>query len=195
VPFLEVKAMQLPLQISFRHMGHSPAIEALVREKAAHLDTYADHIMGCRVVVEPAGKHHQYGNLYEVRIDLTVPGEELAVTREPGAHTAYRDIHVAIRDAVDSARRRLEDYARRRRGAVKALETAPHARVTKLFPEEGYGFLQTPDGREIYFHRHSVLHEGFDRLRIGTEVAFVEEAGKKGPQASTVRPVGRHHHV
>jgi cold shock CspA family protein/ribosome-associated translation inhibitor RaiA len=187
--------MQLPLQVSFRHMEHSPTIEALVREKAAHLDSFAEHIMRCRVVVEPAGKHHQHGNLYEVRIDLTVPGEEIAVTREPGEHTEYRDIQVALRDAFDSARRQLEDYVRRRRGSVKALETAPHARVTKLFPEEGYGFLETPDGREIYFHRHSVLHEGFDRLRLGTEVAFVEEAGKKGPQASTVRPVGRHHHL
>ena len=187
--------MQVPLQVSFRHMEHSEAIEALVREKVAKLDASPDHIMGCRVVVEPAGKHHEHGNLYEVRIDITVPGEEIVVTREPSEHAEYKDIQVAIRDAFDSARRRLEDYVRRRRGAVKALETAPHARVSKLFPDEGYGFLSTPDGREIYFHRHSVLHDGFDQLQIGTEVAFVEEEGKKGPQASTVRPVGRHHHL
>jgi cold shock CspA family protein/ribosome-associated translation inhibitor RaiA len=186
--------MQLPLQVSFRHMEHSAAIEALVREKAAHLDTFAGHIMRCRVVVEPAGEHHLHGNLYEVRIDLTVPGEEIAVTREPGEHAEYRDIRVALRDAFDSARRKLEDYVRRRRGAVKALETAPHGRVSKLFPEEGYGFLETPDGREVYFHRHSVLHDAFDRLQVGAEVAFVEEEGKKGPQASTVRLAGRHHH-
>jgi cold shock CspA family protein len=176
-------------------MEHSSMIEGLVREKAAHLDTFADHIMSCRVVVEPAGKHHVHGNLYEVRIDLKVPGEEIAVTREPSEHSEYRDIHVALRDAFDSARRKLEDYIRRRRGLVKALETAPHARVSKLFPEEGYGFLETPDGREIYFHRHSVLHEAFDRMAVGTEVSFVEEAGKKGPQASTVKPVGRHGHL
>jgi cold shock CspA family protein len=176
-------------------MEHSKPIEALIREKVAKLDASPDHIMGCRVVVEPAGKHHEHGNLYEVRIDITVPGEEIVVTREPSQHAEYRDIHVALRDAFDSARRRLEDYVRRRRGSVKALETAPHARVSKLSPEESYGFLQTPDGREIYFHRHSVLHEGFDHLQIGTEVAFVEEEGKKGPQASTVRPVGRHHHL
>ena len=187
--------MQVPLQVSFRHMEHSQTIEELIREKVAKLDASPDHIMGCRVVVEPAGKHHEHGNLYEVRIDITVPGEEIAVVREPSEHTAYRDIQVAIRDAFDSARRRLEDYVHRRRGAVKALETAPHARVSKLFPDEGYGFISTPDGREIYFHRHSVLHDGFDHLQIGTEVAFVEEEGKKGPQASTVRPVGRHHHL
>jgi cold shock CspA family protein/ribosome-associated translation inhibitor RaiA len=187
--------MQNPLQISFRHMERSEAIEALIRDKVAKLDAFADHILGCRVVVEPAGKHHQHGNLYEVRIDLTVPGEEIAVTREPSQHTDNRDIHVALRNAFDSARRQLEDYLRRRRGFVKALETAPHARVSKLFPQEGYGFLETPDGREVYFHRHSVLHEGFTDLQIGTEVTFVEEEGKKGPQASTVKPVGKHHHL
>src|SRR6516162_1133867 len=192
---MEFTAMQVPLQVSFRHMEHSEVIEALIREKVAKLDASPDHIMGCRVVVEPAGKHHEHGNLYEVRIDITVPGEEIVVTREPSEHTEYKDIQVAIRDAFDSARRRLEDYVRRRRGAVKALETAPHARVSRLFPDEDYGFLSTLDGREIYFHRHSVLHEGFDHLQIGTEVAFVEEEGKKGPQASTVRPVGRHHHL
>lgn len=187
--------MQLPLQVSFRHMEHSAPIEALIRERAAKLDTFADQIMSCRVVVEPASKHHEHGNLYEVRIDLTVPGEEIVVTREPSEHIEYKDIHVALRDAFDAARRQLEDYVRRRRGSVKTLETAPHARVSKLFPDEGYGFIKTPDGREIYFHCDSVLHKGFDRLEVGTEVTFVEEEGKKGPQASTVRPVGKHHHL
>lgn len=187
--------MQLPLQVSFRHMDHSDAIEALIHEKAAKLDTFANHIMSCRVVVEPAGKHHLHGNLYEVHLDITLPGGEIAVTREPSQHTEYRDISVAIRDAFDAARRQLEDYVRRQRGAVKAHETSPHARVSRLFPDEGYGFLATPDGREIYFHRNSVLNGTFDRLEVGTEVTFVEEAGSKGPQASTVRPVGRHSHL
>lgn len=187
--------MKLPLQIAFRHMERSDTIEALVREKAARLDTFAGQIMGCRVVVEPTSKHHQHGNLYAVRLDITVPDGEIAVTREPSEHTEYRDIHVALRDAFDSARRQLEDYVRRRRGNVKALETAPHARVSKFLPQEGYGFLETPDGREIYFHRHSVLDDAFDHLEVGTEVAFVEESGKKGPQATTVKRVGRHGHL
>ena len=75
--------MQVPLQVSFRHMEHSETIEELIREKVAKLDASPDHIMGCRVVVEPAGKHHEHGNLYEVRIDITVPGEEIVVTRGP----------------------------------------------------------------------------------------------------------------
>jgi len=187
--------MQLPLQVSFRHMEHSAALEALIQDKAARLEHFADQLLSCRVVVEPAGKHHQHGNQYAVRLDLTVPGEEIVVTREPGEHTEYRDIQVALRDAFDAACRQLEDHVRRRRGQVKALETVPHARVSKLFPDEGYGFLETPDGREVYFHRDSVLQQNFGRLKIGTEVTFVEQAGRKGPQASTVKPVGKHHHL
>ena len=187
--------MQLPLQISFRHMEPSEGIEKLVRDKAAKLDEFSDRIMSCRVVVEPKGKHRLHGNLYDVRIDLTVPGEEIAVTREPNQHTEYRDIHIALRDAFDSAGRLLEDYVRRKRLDVKTLETAPHAKVSKLVPEEGYGFMKTLEGRGIYFHKNSVLDGAFDRLKIGTEVTFVEEEGKTGPQASTVKAVGTHGHL
>jgi cold shock CspA family protein len=75
---------------------------------------------------------------------------------------------------------------------MKVHEGSPHARVTKLFPEEGFGFLETPDGREIYFHENSVLDSGFSALEIGTEVQFVEELGDKSPQATTVTPVTPH---
>jgi cold shock CspA family protein len=187
--------MQLPLQIAFDNLAHSDAIERAVREKAVKLDQFADHIMGCRVVVGMPHRHHVHGNQYQVRLDITVPGEEIVVNREPAEHTEYCDVGVALRDAFDAARRQLEDYVRRRRGYVKELEGAPHGRVTKLFPQEGYGIIETRDGREVYFHRHSVLHEGFDRLQPGIEVSFVEVAGKKGPQASTVKIVGRHGHL
>jgi len=181
-------------------MDCSTAIEDAVRAKAAKLDEFAGQIMGCRVVVETPHRHHEHGNQFQVRVDITVPGEEIVVNQEPPEHTAYRDtayrdIHVALRDAFDSARRQLEDYVRRVRGAVKSRDGTTHARVSKLFPVEGYGFLETPDGRELYFHRHSVLHEGFAGLKIGDEVAFAEELGRKGPQASTVKPVGRHGHA
>lgn len=176
--------MQLPLQITARDISLSEAAEADIRAKAANLDTYYDGIMGCRVVVEGPVRHHRKGP-FTVRVDLSVPGTELVVDRHSDA-----DLYVAIRDAFDAARRRLEDYARRQRGTVKSHEEPRRARVSRLFPEEDYGFLETPDGREIYFHRHSVLHPGFDRLAIGTEVRFVEQPGEKGPQASTVAITG-----
>jgi ribosome-associated translation inhibitor RaiA len=114
--------MKLPLQVAFRHMDHSDAIEALVREKSAKLDEFSDHIMSCRVVIEPKGKHHLHGKLYEVHIDLIVPGEEVAVTREPDQHSEHEDIYVAVHDAFDVASRRLEDYVRRKRHDVKRCQ-------------------------------------------------------------------------
>ncbi len=184
--------MRLPLQIAFHNLPRSDEIEAKIRAEAERLDEFYDRVMSCRVVVDVPHRHHREGNLYQIRIDLKVPGEEIAIKREPAEHTDSRDIDLAIRDAFDAARRKLEDLARLRRADVKAHEPLSHARVVRLVPEAGYGFLETPDGREIYFHSHSVLDGGFPALEVGTEVRFVEEAGEKGPQASTVQPVGRH---
>jgi ribosomal subunit interface protein len=106
--------MQIPLQISLHGIGHSNALYEAIREKAARLDRYYDHIMSCRVVLELAARHQREGKEYAVRIDLKVPGGELAVTREQD-----EDLQVALRDAFDAARRQLEDYARVQRGDVK----------------------------------------------------------------------------
>jgi ribosomal subunit interface protein len=192
IAFLGDHAVQLPVQISFRDMEPSPAIEATIREKVARLDKFAGRITSCRVVVEHAGKHHVHGNQYNVRIDVTLPGDEVVATREPAEHKEYKEIAIAIRDAFDSAARQLEDFVRRQRGDVKSRAQMPHARVSKLMPGGDYGFLATPEGREIYFHRSSVLNDVFDELEVGTEVAFAEEEGERGPQATTVKLVGRH---
>lgn len=185
--------MQLPLQVTFRNMDPSVAIEAAIREKADKLDEFYERIMGCRVVIEAPHRHHHKGKLFHVRVDLTVPGGEIVVNREPSQHAAHEDVYVAIRDAFGAARRKLQDYARRQRGVVKSHEPMPEARVARLFPEEGYGFIETADGREVYFHRNSLLDIDFDRLTEGTEVRFTEEQGKEGPQASTVRAIPKKH--
>ena len=119
--------MQRPSQITFDNVPHSAAVERAVRERVAKLEEFCDRITGCRVVVSVPHRHQEYGNLYEVRIDLAVPGEEIAVNREAPSHTEYRDVHVAIRDAFDAARRKLEDYVRRRRHDVKTHESMPPA--------------------------------------------------------------------
>lgn len=180
--------MKLPLQLSFRNMERSKALEDHIRERAQKLDRFSPHIIGLHVIVEAPHRHHREGKLYSVRFDITVPGAELVVTRQQN-----EDVHVALRDAFDAARRLLEDYERRRRRQVKQHEPLPLARVAKLFPESGYGFLETPDGREIFFHENAVLEGGFRKLEVGSEVRFVEEEGERGPQASTVHPTGRAH--
>ena len=199
--------MILPIQVTFRNMEPSAVAESWVGEEAAKLDEFYNHIMACRVVLEKPSRHHKWGGLYHVRIDLTVPGGELVVRRQPSLRSTmaqigetrvvkhlelkipHRDLRQAIDDAFKAMGRRLQDYARRQRGAVKSHEPTPRARVTKLFPAEGYGFLETPGGREIYFHKNSVLNEEFNHLKIGSAVRFAEEEGAKGPQASTVRMV------
>jgi cold shock CspA family protein len=187
--------MKLEPQITFRNAPHSEEMESRVREKVAKLDEFCDQIMGCRVVLDMPHQHHRKGSLYDVRIDLTVPGEEIAVNREPAEHTDAKEFDVALRDAFDSAGCLLEDYVRRRRQQVKRHDGAQHARVRTLVPHADHGFLETVDGREVYFHRNSVLNARFDDLVVGTEVTFVEEQGDRGPQASTVKVVGRHHHA
>jgi ribosomal subunit interface protein len=187
--------MQLPLQITFRDVPPSQAVEANIRKKAARLERFSDHIMACRVAVETPHRHHRQGKLFNVRVDVTVPGGELVTSRAPAEHHAHEDVYVAIRDAFDAAVRQLEDYVRRHRGQTKIHVPPAHGYVARLFPEEGYGIIQTSDDRAVYFHRNSVLDGGFDALEVGDEVRFAEEEGEKGPQASTVHPVGKHHPV
>ncbi len=178
--------MQIPLQITFRGFPHSDAVEANICRKAEKLDKFYRHIMSCRVVVEAKHHRHHKGNLYHVRIDITTPRNELVVSREHHDEHAHEDAYVAIRDAFNAAIRQLEDYARTQRGDVKTHTGPAHGTVTAIVPEQDFGFIQTPDGREIYFHRNSVLGAGFDALKLGSEVRFSEEDGDKGPQASTV---------
>jgi ribosomal subunit interface protein len=173
--------MRLPLQVTFRNIPSSEAIETHIKEKAAKLDRFYDRIMSCRVVVDSTQRRQRQGKLFGVRIDITVPRKELAVTREEN-----EDVYVAIRDAFDAACRRLEEHGRRERGDTKIHEGPQSGRILRLFSDELYGFIETPDEREIYFHGNSVLNGDFVRLKVGTEVAFVEEQGTDGPQAARV---------
>ncbi|HLN97533.1 MAG TPA: HPF/RaiA family ribosome-associated protein [Pyrinomonadaceae bacterium] len=198
--------MIIPLQISFRNMKPSEAVENRVREEVSKLETFYQGIMRCRVEVGLPHKHHRKGDLFHVRIDLTAPGVELVVKKEPSLqaslrrgdaakhakshepNAAHKDVFVVIRDAFKEARRQLQDYARRLRGQTKTHVLKPSARVSQIFPEEGYGFLETADGNEIYFDKNSVVNDAFNRLAIGNKVTFSEELGEKGVQASTIRP-------
>lgn len=187
--------MELPLQITFRNLGRSEAIEAKIRERANKLNQFHDHIMSCRVAVEAQHKHHRQGNHYHIRVDVTVPGGELVSSREPDQHQGYEDIYVAIRDAFDAIRRQLENYGRRQSRQVKVHETPPHGHIVEHYPAEDYGRIEVSDGRLVYFHRNSVVDAEFDKLQIGAQVRFSEEMGERGPQASTVHIVGKHHIV
>ena len=197
--------MHRPPTITFRGIDHSPTLDAAIRARINKLETYYGAITGCRVLVEPAQRHHETGNRYHVRIDISVPGDDIVVAHEPSLHASAQAIElaettrvnepdperkhvlVAIHEAFDIARRRLQDYARRQRGTVKAPARQSQGCVSRFFPIDEYGYIETEDGHEVYFQKSSVLKDGFDHLAVGNAVSFVEEAGEKGPQASTVR--------
>lgn len=111
--------MQETLRITLRDIPQSGTLEAQIREKAEKLELFYPHIQSCRVVVELPHKHKHQGKAFNVRIDLRVPGGELVVNRD-----RHEDVYVALRDAFDHARRKLEDYGRRQRGDVKRHEPA-----------------------------------------------------------------------
>ena len=98
--------MQVPLQITIRHMAYSPALDARIREDAAKLEEFYRGIISCHVVVEEQGRHQQQGRWFNVRIVVRVPGHELIVNRDHD-----EDVYVALRDAFASLTRRLEDVA------------------------------------------------------------------------------------
>lgn len=108
--------MQLPLQINFRNLPPSEALEAKVREKANKLERITDNITACRVTIEAPHKHHHKGQTYQVKIDLTLPGNEIVVSRDPGLNHAHENAYVAVRDAFNAVRRQLANYVRQRQG-------------------------------------------------------------------------------
>lgn len=179
--------MQSPVQITFRGMETSEAVEARIREKAAKLENFHDRITSCKVVVEAPHRRHQKGKLYSVSIDLTVPGGELVVSSEKRFHRSHEDVYVAVRDAFSAMRRQLEEFAREHRGQVKNHEAAPEGTIRRLFPD--HGFIDTADRGEIYFHRNSVVDGNFDDLREGGAVRFIAVQGEQGLQATTVHPL------
>jgi cold shock CspA family protein len=198
----------LPVQITFRNVEPAADIEREIRARAEKLETFYHRLTSCRVLVEVPARHRQKGYPFHVRIDLTVPEGEIVVKRAPALYSRERRIgdererkrmevrperkhlKVAIHEAFDAARRRLQDHARKLRADVKTHEGLPEGQVSKLFPQ-GYGYIETADGQEIYFHSNSVINDRFKTLKLGTKVSFVEEAGEKGAQASTVRVIAR----
>lgn len=178
------------IQISFHDLPHSKALEQKARERAAKLGEFFGPIQACHVVVESVQKHKHQGKLYNVRIDLSVPKGEIVVNRH-----AHEDPFVALRDAFDAAKRQLEDHARRLKGAVKRHPEPHHGWVARLFPEGGYGFIETPLGQELYFTPDNLAQGAFEDLEVGTEVQFIQDMGAEGPQAKRVSVGEPHVHV
>jgi len=114
--------MRLPLQITFRQMEPSAALEARARELAQRLDGFSSHIMSGHVIIEAPHHHQRQGKLYEVHVELTVPGGEIVASRQHSERHSHEDPYVALRDAFQAVRRQLENYEREHRHEVKHHE-------------------------------------------------------------------------
>ncbi len=129
--------MTTPITVTFPRTKASPWLEGEVHERVERLKVLFKDILSCRVVVDIPHRRHQKGNRFSVRIELAVPGEDLAVTRDANVHgvvkdsdeaswskrfdveAARRDIRLVLADAFDAAKRQLRDYAQVRRREVK----------------------------------------------------------------------------
>lgn len=187
--------MQSPVKITFRGFPQSAAVETNIRKKAEWLEHFYPAMTSCDVTVEARHHSHHKGNIYHIRIDIRVPGDELVVSREHHDEHVHEDVYVAVRDAFDAARRQVEDYARKRRGKVKSHDTPSHGKVLQLASENDHGIIEASDGREIWFHRNSVLNDSGNKLAVGSEVRFADRWADEGYRASTVRVIGKHHIV
>lgn len=185
--------MQTPVEIDFQGLSGTQTIRASLKQHIAQLEQRFGRITACRVVVKGPGGRHRTGGLYEINIRLALPnGREVNVGRTAQKDERHADLTFAIDDAFKHARRRLQDHARRLQGQVKQHEGQPVGTVSILDASGEFGYIETGDGRELYFHRNSVLGGNVTRLAIGSRVVFAEERGEKGPQASTVKLLGKH---
>lgn len=188
--------MSVALQITFKDMEPAAGLEARIRQKAEALERFEKDILRCHVTLEAPHQRHRQGQLYRARIEVFVPRGEVLATREGSRDHAHEDAYVAVRDAFDAIVRQLEDHVRKLGQQVKRHEAPQlHGRVARFEAEQGYGFIETSEGEEVYFHRNSLPDGAFDRLRVGDEVRLVAVEGEKGLQASTVHRVGKHHPV
>ena len=173
--------MKLPLQIFFRGLEPSPAVESVARDKAQKLDQFCGDITSCRVDIEQQDKHKHQGRPFAVRIHVTIPGHELAVDR-----VEHEDVYVALREAFDDMKRRIEDAVRRLQGKTKQHTTPLHGEVVRLVDDGAYGFIRAPDGTEYYFARDNLADTRYEQLQIGTRVQFIAEPAAEGLQAKRV---------
>jgi ribosome-associated translation inhibitor RaiA len=188
--------MQVPLDIVFHNMDRSEAMEAQVRDRVARLERHTDNIIACRVVLEAPQKqvHH---SLIQIVLKVCLPNKEIVVKRERRRQGSKGDRQQVIGAAFDVAERQLEEHLKILRHDVKTHDGPSYARIVKLYPDQDYGFIETPLHLNVYFRGEVVDGESFDTLAIGDEVLYTmaSDEGPMGPQASRVRLVRGEHPV
>ena len=114
--------MTIPVQITFRHIEPSPAVETRVHELAGHLGVFSDRIQSCRVVIDSPHRHHHQGKVFNVKVQLALPGEDVVVDMERPDKENHEDVYVVLRDAFDAAKRQLQQRMSMLRGEAHLRE-------------------------------------------------------------------------
>ena len=170
----------MQISIEGQHTAIQPALHDWITERLEELNTPHDDILHARVVLNKA-THHIHG-ADEARAIVSLAGKTLSASKT--AETLDAAAYVVL----DAIAREVQDYRTQRRGVVKEPGPRPRGRIVRLFPERGYGFIETDGRREVYFHANAVQGVPFEKLAVGMVVDLDIEAGQKGPQAARVIP-------
>ncbi len=185
--------MQIAPEIVYHDVERSEWVESYVLERMRRLDKFAQGITRCHVTLTREQASRQKGNRYSVMVEVRVPPQhDLAIKKEKEIREMRTQLPAVINLAFAAIERQLKKTAALRRYELKDHNDEQSRGIVEQLLADGYGFIRTVDGnRQFYFHRNSVLHDGFERLAIGTEVRFSAEEGEQGPQASSVQIVGK----
>jgi cold shock CspA family protein/ribosome-associated translation inhibitor RaiA len=185
--------MEVPPEITFRGLEKNDEIQTHILEKAEKLDDIHPGLISCRVAVERQQEHQRSGSPYRVRVVVRIPpGKELVGRREPGEGQIDERLQSAVTDAFEAVQRQLVKIKEKQQGKVKSEAGQKWVgHVVRLFREEGYGFIRSTEGREIFFHESAVADGDYQRLEVGTGVRYFPSEGAEGPQASTVKIVDK----
>lgn len=181
--------MRIPLEISFHGISRSESLEQLIQNNAEKLERVCDRLISCRVGVKLDQKSSSTLNPFRIRVEMrTPPGHTLVVTNTSGTKEATEDLPTSINNTFKAAHRKLKRLVEKQQDRQ---QNHPGQEISgiiiKIFFEEGYGFLRSLEGEEIYFHRNSIVNDEFEQLEPGTGVNYTAEVGDKGLQASSVQ--------
>jgi len=170
----------MQIYIEGQHTDIQPALHDWITERFEELNTPHDDILHARVVLDKDTHHIQGAD--EARIIVSLAGKTLSASKTADT---LDDAVYAILDAIG---REVQDYRSQRRGVIKEPGPRPRGRIVRLFPDRGYGFIETDGRRDVYFHANAVQGIPFEKLAVGMVVDLDIEAGDKGPQAARVVP-------
>jgi ribosome-associated translation inhibitor RaiA len=106
--------MQIPLQVTFEGSEPSDAARVAIEHEVERLEKHNRRITGCRVAVIAPSQKHRHGTGFQIHIWITIPPHEnIVVNHAPSDDTRHEHVEAAVKDAFASARRQVDDLARK----------------------------------------------------------------------------------